>query len=168
MSWAIRTVPQNDTKSLAESRGDRSRMNTSPQAVCAHTLLYKTLTRRTRRRIKKSMVSATNPDDYQGGSAELRRVAHGLYNRALGMNRVAPTEAILANRNHFTTLEEDRNMVASHVLGRITSALREDIAVDVLLDPSREQMSVVNSRIEYGHPDDSLRRDVLRYERCCR
>ena len=109
------------------------------------------------------MRSAANANNYKSRSAELRRVAHSLNDRALGVNGVTPTEAVLTNRNHLTTLKEDRNMVARHVLCRIAPLLREDIEIDMLLDPSREEMGGVNPRIECCHPVSSLQRDVLHH-----
>lgn len=122
----------------------RSRMNATPQAVRAHALLYKTLTRRTRRRIKKPMGAATDADHNKRRSTELRRVAHGLNDVALGMDRVATTETILTDSNDLAPLKEDRNVIAGCVLRRVAPSLREHVAVHMLLDPSGKHVRVIN------------------------
>ena len=107
------------------------------------------------------MLTGTNADDHEGCAAEFRRVANSLDDRALRVNGITPTEAILTDCNDLAPLKEDRNVVAGHMFGRITSALRENITVNMLLNPRGEHVRGVDLLIE-GHPDRSLQRDVLR------
>lgn len=136
-------------------------MNAAPQTIGTHALLYKTLTRRTWRRVHEAMITATYTDDHKGCAAEFCRIAHSLNDRTLRVNGVTPTEAILSNGNHLATLKEDRNMVARRVLRSVATALGENITIDMLLDPGGKHMGGINLTVE-GHPDGSLQRDFLR------
>jgi hypothetical protein len=104
----------------------------------------------------------TNANNNESCPSEFGCVTNRLDHCALGVNRVAATEAILADCNDLASLKEDRNVIASCMLRRIASLLREHITIDMFLDPRGEHVRVVNLLIE-AHPVSSLRKDVLHH-----